>query len=385
MNEGRLSLDHFAGWLRDLGSSEQTTRHRRAVAAAFVSDFPDFLDADDAAVEGWLDSQRLSPASRSTYLTHLRSLFRWAAQEGLTAGATLAPRGGPGTARSSTAYGTGRVMFAVPSGWRDPIEQWTHFMLAASRPPTTVYLREYHLRRLAAELPGVPSPYRVMTNDLTEWIARKSWSPETVRSYRSSLRSFYGWAHDMGMMTNNPAGLLPSVRRPQRVARPTPEAVLCESLARADSRVRLMVLLGARLGLRRAEIAQLHTRDVIPSEAGTWQLRVYGKGRKERVLPLVGELRDELAAFPEGWIFPGRDHGHLSPARVGELLSDVLGPGYTGHTLRHRFASTAYAGTHDLFAVQSLLGHSQPETTRQYVQVADDALTAAVEAAGGLR
>lgn len=59
----------------------------------------------------------------------------------------------------------------------------------------------------------------------------------------------------------------------------------------------------------------------------------------------------------------------------------MLPDGWTTHTLRHRFATVSYAGTRDLLAVQELLGHSRPETTRGYVQLPQDALRAAVAAA----
>ena len=73
------------------------------------------------------------------------------------------------------------------------------------------------------------------------------------------------------------------------------------------------------------------------------------------------------AAAAGGWLFPGQVDGHLSPDYVGTLLRRLLGRGYSAHTLRHRFASRAYAGTRDLLAVQNLLGHSKPETTQRYI------------------
>ncbi len=375
-----LTLDGFAVWLRGLGCSEQTIRHRKACAAAFLTDFPNFLDVDDEEVEGWLAGQRLSTPSMRTYRTHLRSLFQWAKVQGAQPGATLRPLGPcPGSARSTTAYGRQRALLAVPSGWLRPIEEWINFLLAARRPVTTIYLREYQIRRLGSEL-GIRSPFKVTPEHLTAWLADKPWASETVRSFRSALRSFFGWAHATGRMRSDPSGMLPPVRRPIRTGRPVPERDLRWSLGVADSRVRLMILLAARLGLRRSEIAALHTNDILPSDGDVWHLRVYGKGRKERVLPLLGSLRMELSEYPPGWIFPGQDGGHLSPEYVGKLLSRALGP-YTGHQLRHRFATVAYEQTQDLFALQSLLGHAQPESTRTYVRVNDKALTAAVRAA----
>jgi site-specific recombinase XerD len=57
-------------------------------------------------------------------------------------------------------------------------------------------------------------------------------------------------------------------------------------------------------------------------------------------------------------------------------VREVLG--HNTHTLRHRFATKAYQGSHDLRAVQELLGHSSPQTTQRYTLVETDALNAAV-------
>ena len=97
-------------------------------------------------------------------------------------------------------------------------------------------------------------------------------------------------------------------------------------------------------------------------------------------------LEDSLAAAVRfacagGWAFPGQDSGHLSPPWVGKLAGRLLPAGWTLHTLRHRFASRAYAGTGDLIAVQQLLGHASVATTQRYVQPPQDSLRRAVHAA----
>jgi integrase len=84
-----------------------------------------------------------------------------------------------------------------------------------------------------------------------------------------------------------------------------------------------------------------------------------------------------------GYLFPGQIGGHVSAAHVGKLVSGLLPDRWTTHTLRHRFATRAYAIDHDLFTVQELLGHASADTTRRYVLVPDDAkrrLVAAVAA-----
>lgn len=151
-------------------------------------------------------------------------------------------------------------------------------------------------------------------------------------------------------------------------------------MATTNRRVALMVTLAARQGMRRAEIARVHSGDLRPDLVG-WSLLVHGKGGKDRLIPLADDVAALLLALPAGWVFPGRIDGHLSADHVGKLIARALPGRWTAHPLRHRFATTAYAGTRDLLAVQELLGHSRPETTRQYIQLPQDSLRAALKAA----
>jgi integrase len=82
-----------------------------------------------------------------------------------------------------------------------------------------------------------------------------------------------------------------------------------------------------------------------------------------RSIPPNPDLPHRLELLPNGWAFPGQDHGHVSANHVGVIPKRLLGEGHTSHTLRHMFASKAYADTRDLRAVRTLLGHSKPETT----------------------
>lgn len=125
------------------------------------------------------------------------------------------------------------------------------------------------------------------------------------------------------------------------------------------------------------------------------------KGGRVRVVPLADRFARSLRAerarrlrgiVGTGWryapdpsspyVFPGaRGVAHMHPETVGAVLKRLLGDQWTGHTLRHRFATAAYAGTRDLRAVQELLGHASPVTTQRYVAISDDALRAAAMAA----
>jgi integrase len=248
-------------------------------------------------------------------------------------------------------------------------------MRASGKPVSTRDLRTYHLRRFARTH---PDPFTLDTEDLAGWLGCHGWGLETLRSYRASLRAFYSWAMAAGHTTTSPAAGLPTVPAQLGKPRPTPDDVLAVAVRVAGSRERLMLRLGAHAGLRRAEIAAVHSGDVFEDLDG-WSLRVRGKGGRVRLVPLTRWLALELRAAPAGWVFPSPGGGHLTPAHVGKLMSGLLGPGWSAHTLRHRFATRAYAVERDLRAVQELLGHTKPETTAVYTQVPSGAKRRAVD------
>lgn len=278
--------------------------------------------------------------------------------------------------------------------WVEGIEGWTDHMRAAGIRPHTLALRRYQVSRLARDHLD-RSPWRLSSSELSTWLGGQGWATETLRGYRSALRSFYAWGVRSNRVRRDPAAGLPRVRQHVGPPRPAPDRVFAAALERASDRDRLILMLAAFAGLRRSEIAGLRWAELDGAE-----LRVTGKGGRVRLVPLVEALAVELAGEHEhrglgghgsgyrymvggdrGWIFPGQGAGHMTPGRVGKLAGELLGPGWSIHTLRHRFGTRAYAGTRDLLAVQVLMGHSSPVTTRRYTQTPDGALRAAVDAA----
>jgi integrase len=235
-------------------------------------------------------------------------------------------------------------------------------------------LRRYWLLRFADHTSS--GPYTTTTDDVVGWLAGGAWRPETRKSALASLRGFYRWAVATGRTDVDPTGPMRSVRVPPAAPRPTPDAVLAQAAQlELDDATVLMVQLARLAGLRRAEIAGLHTRDITP--AG---LVVTGKGGRVRVVPVHHELAQLLEVLPYGWVFPSPRGGHLTPDNVGRRISRVLGPGWSAHSLRHRFATQAYGRHHDLLGVQRLLGHASPATTQRYADVPDEQLRRLVAA-----
>ncbi|MFR9869466.1 tyrosine-type recombinase/integrase [Corynebacterium striatum] len=128
-------------------------------------------------------------------------------------------------------------------------------------------------------------------------------------------------------------------------------------------------------GLRRAECARVRACDVEAVGRG-YELRVFGKGGHVRLVPLPPHLARRIKSA-RGYVFPGEVDGHISPGWLGKLVSRILADEYTPHKLRHRYGTVAYADSHDLRAVQELLGHASLSTTQVYVEANGDSRRAA--------
>lgn len=270
-------------------------------------------------------------------------------------------------------------MSALTDDWAAAIAAYLTAQRAAGAPSTTCNTRRQHLEHLARRVSA--GPWSLTGAELVAYCGAQDWKPETRRSRRTTFRSFWLWAYTTGACSENTALALPKVKPGQARPRPTPEHVYETALARSDDRLRLILRLAHDAGLRRSEIAQVHSDDLFEDLTG-WSLRVHGKGSKERDVPLTPRLALELRSLPHGWAFPGADGGHLSPRWVGKLATVVLPDHWTLHTLRHSFGTRIYAHS-DLAVAQAALGHASPATTRIYVVVPDERIRGAVLAAAG--
>jgi integrase len=251
------------------------------------------------------------------------------------------------------------------NGCESAVQGWRSELEAAGRARGTVGVRVSHVRRALDEI-GKPVG-DVTRRDLVRWLAGHDWAPATRRSVRASLRSFWSWwALETG--GENVAAELPIVVSPRAVPRPASDWDVMEAIRAAEPWVALAIEVMATCGLRRAECAALRVQDVTPVGQG-WTLRVVGKGGNERVIPCPPHLARAIHSRGGGWVFPGGQDGHVSPGWLGKRVSRVLGAGVTPHMLRHRFASVCYSHTHDLRAVQTLLGHASVATTQVYTAV----------------
>lgn len=270
-----------------------------------------------------------------------------------------------------------RRTVSMPESWRGPVDDFLDFKRAGGVSEQTIRSRWYKLQRLANTVDVAPS--EVTTRQLIAYLA-KCKAAETRKAYRNTFSTFFKWCQDFGIRQDNPAAALPSVKRPRPHPKPCPDSAIRDALRKANHAERLMILLAAECGLRRGEICQVHTNDVVTGARGEFTLIVHGKGDKQRNVPLPKGLAREILSA-HGYLFKGRWGGHVEESYVSSHVSKLLPRGYSCHKLRHRFATVAYSDSHDLLAVSRALGHSSTETTECYVALPDGALRELVTAA----
>tara|TARA_R100000365_G_C2738436_1_gene67426 strand:+ start:422 stop:1228 length:807 start_codon:yes stop_codon:yes gene_type:complete len=263
----------------------------------------------------------------------------------------------------------------MDADWSNTITRYQAALRAGDYPKGTIYLRGYHLRRLART---IQKPVATVTrDDLIGFLDDPDWSPAYRRSFRVTFRAFFRWAREERLVAHNPMKGIKTASAPIGKPRPAPEEAVQQGQTYSDRRVPTMVRLAAHAGLRCCEICQVHRDDVTRAPSG-YRLRVHGKGRKIRVIPIPTALALEILQA-DGFLFEGQIDGHLSAAYVSKLVSRALPDKWTAHTLRHRFGTKALKGSkNNLRVVQELLGHASVATTQIYTEVEDDEMTMAV-------
>lgn len=194
-----------------------------------------------------------------------------------------------------------RNKISAPVPWRKSIEGWTDTLRAAGLSAQTIKSRRYKMVHLAALL--MPSgPEDVTTEQIVQVFARQQWKPETRKAYRNTISSFFRWLHKSCRRSDDPSLDVPRVKKPHAHPRPCPDKYITAAMEKATAAEKLMIRFGAECGLRRGEIARVHSDDVVADSAGH-SLIVRGKGDKQRIVPLP----DDLAAIvmdTNGYLFP---------------------------------------------------------------------------------
>lgn len=277
-------------------------------------------------------------------------------------------------------------------------EQWLAHEKRLSRHTVRAYASDlsFFMQFLSGHLgraPGVSDLSAVALVDFRGWLSRRTTegaSAATRGRALSSLRNFMAWLDKSGVMHNPAIARVRNPKLPKKLPRPlhAPDALqLLDESAAAQNTQSWMSLRDCALftllygcGLRIDEALKLNRGD-LPQNG---ELRVMGKGRKERmvpVLPVVEKaLNEYLAVCPfkdddrKAPVFYGargaRLHQGVAQRRMRELRHLLQLPETaTPHALRHSFASHLLTGGGDLRTIQELLGHESVRTTQRYTEI----------------
>lgn len=238
---------------------------------------------------------------------------------------------------------------------------------------------------------------------IREYVSRMydSWSPSSMARKLASLRTFFNYCMRLGIVESNPAKEVATPKIPKRVPKfLTVDEVfaLLEAAAGEDvlgSRDRAILELLYASGLRVSELVGLNLGDV---DLKSLTVRVMGKGRKERIVPMGEKACASLVNYlekrhsllgknaQEQGFFLNRHGGRLTARSIERLLNKYirrsgLQKTVTPHVLRHTFATHLLGAGADMRGIQELLGHSSLSTTQKYTHVGIDKLMKAYDEA----
>ena len=277
------------------------------------------------------------------------------------------------------------------SAWLEQERRLSPNTLAAYRSDLSAFLR--FLTEHLGEVPGIGQIALLKPADLRAWLAERA-KQELARSSSnralSAVRSFLRWLSRNNLVDTTALASLKGPRTPRAL----PKAIAVDEAAELaavledsatepwiGARDLSLLLLLSGCGLRIGEALSLRRADAPPP--GTDVLRVIGKGRKERVVPVLPAVAEaieqylQLCPYPqsrEDPLFLGVRGGPLSPRILQRSLHELrmrfgLPDWATPHALRHSFATHLLAAGGDLRTIQELLGHASLSTTQRYTAV----------------
>ena len=241
-----------------------------------------------------------------------------------------------------------------------------------------------------------PDVDRLAVRGFLGWCERRGLSRRTAARKLSAARTFFRFLHQEERIPADPTRAVRTPktekRLPGHLTEPDARAVLdavelraAENTLKGTRDLVVMELLYGS-GLR---LAELHGMDLPDLERGRRQVRVLGKGRKERIVPVTEAAlravdrylprRGEVVAPGTEALLVNARGGRLSRRSIQQSVHDTLeavsaAHGLSTHSLRHSFATHLLEAGADLLAVKELLGHVSLSTTQIYTHTTRERL-----------
>ncbi|MEM6376285.1 MAG: tyrosine recombinase XerC [Pseudomonadota bacterium] len=287
----------------------------------------------------------------------------------------------------------------ISAAIRDALQDWLdHLRAIRGRSDHTLTAYSRDLREFLEFITlhhgaqqGLKALAQIEVSDMRAWMAHLRGTGISARSLArklSAVKSFFRWLADREGF--DPSAVL-SARTPKfqrSLPRPLSPSdagdVLTVTGQKHDrrwinARDRAVITLLYGCGLRISEALGLKA-DILPlSET----LRIVGKGKKERLVPVIAPAQQAVAEYARICPFPleagsalfrGSRGGPLNARNIQKVMQEVrlqlgLPASATPHAMRHSFATHLLTGGGDLRAIQELLGHASLSTTQAYTQV----------------
>jgi len=236
------------------------------------------------------------------------------------------------------------------------------------------------LKKMALPKPAQVSP--LMLRGYLVVLHKKGVGKATIARKLTVLRSFFQYLLREEKISVNPAKQLATPRQ----EKPLPHFLTADQAARLlllpqgegwrVQRDRAILETFYSCGFRNAELVALRKGD-IDYEAG--MAKVFGKGRKERLVPIGQKAMDAIRRYLKARPHPGEilfmNHrgGHLTGRSISRIVKKYMlqidKPSLSPHSLRHSFATHLLEGGADLRSVQEMLGHARLSTTQKYTHL----------------
>jgi integrase/recombinase XerC len=203
-------------------------------------------------------------------------------------------------------------------------------------------------------------PYRVKISDL---------SSKTISKKLSAMRTFCQYLNDNGIKTLLKADT--SIKVAKTLPKPILHKHIAQALELSDTYEKLLISMLYTLGLRISELQSLKISDI----SNGW-VRVEGKGKKDRDIPILPKLKALIDRYleefhPKTFLFESNDR-KLSQNTLRYAVNKVfkrVGIKVTPHQLRHSYATALLNGGAPIADVSELLGHSSMVTTQIYTKL----------------
>lgn len=219
-------------------------------------------------------------------------------------------------------------------------------------------------------------------------MAQRKLKVTTINQSLSAVRSFYKFLRFKRLIEVNPMTLLPMPRVPKTLPVWVPSDQMDSLIDQEDfgddyegRQKKMLIELLYQTGMRRSEAAGLRNSDI---DFDRSTIRVFGKGRKERVIPFGPELKDvlqdymafrdaEVGTTPE-FLLTSREGHRFTPSQVTAMAHECLLriptlARHGAHVFRHSFATNMLSQGADLMAVKELLGHASLGSTEVYTHL----------------